>query len=761
MQDTTQNAVHGGDSHAYTDPLAIALLSGVGKYDQGSNSLNFQEIRALVDEPQEVPKGEARWCIPSTLQSRDKKRQMDEGQFVALWGDIDAPGIHTIESIAQAVAGIVCGCDFEVYATKSATEETQKCRILVPLASEIAPHQWLTAQAVLNEKIRAVLGIEPDKANGTANQVFFLPNRGDYYASKSQRDGRYLAPLSDWAQDMAEHHERQARDREAVKKAQEAAKKARQELKAEQTRRGKSGLIDAFDAAHYVGDILTQQGYDQNPINPNLYRHPNSESGNYSASVQRDAKGVARVHSLSSADPLYTEGGGKGAHDAFGVFELLVHGGDQKKALTDAGDNWLAIGGESWNAVVRREFRQTTANERANAGFDPLDLVDPDTGEIAPTPEKIEIQAITLEELETAPLAPRTILKNLLYADVRLRVAAGGVGKTTVALFEAITLALGRPLWGRTPERPVKTAFVTREDCRHILVARMREIMIQMALEDDEKREAIGRIQILDMSDRPFRVSCIDRDVVTPHTQNLDLLINALEEWKPDWIILDPLVSFGVGENRVNDAEQGLIEAFRILRNKLDCCIEGIHHSGKANAREAAQDQYAGRGGSALPDGSRMVTVMRPLDPEEWRKATGESCPEGSQGIVMALPKLSYCRPPEPIYILRTGFRFEMVTVQKVTPEMQRTRDAGKVFEFVRCEYEQGRKYSKDDLDKQKDALGMSRDKIRQALAYLAAGGWVEYQHEKGKSGSHYKPSKTLFTDRGDTSSEYLEETIF
>lgn len=460
MHQTTQNAIHGGDSHAHTNPLAIGLLSGVGKYDQGSNSLNFQEIRALVDQPQEVPKGEARWCIPSTLQSRDKKRQMSEGQFVALWGDIDAPGIHTIESIAQAVAGIVCGCDFEVYATKSATEEAQKCRILVPLDAEITPPQWLTAQAVLNEKIRAVLGIEPDKANGTANQVFFLPNRGDYYASNSQREGRYLAPLSDWAQDMAEHHERQAREREAIEKAQERAKKTRQELQAAKTTQGFKSAIDAFNAAHYVGDILTQQGYDQNPINPNLYRHPNSESGNYSASVQRDAKGVARVHSLSSADPLYTGGGGIGAHDAFSAFAMLVHGGDTNKALKDAGDNLLAIGGEGWNAVQRREYAQTMAHERANAGFDPLDLVDPETGEIAPKEHPLARVVDPTHDLK----APHWLLKSCIPECITIIGGAPGVGKTTALLPLAAGVAgLHEPGWQLAPKHWRHVVYITED----------------------------------------------------------------------------------------------------------------------------------------------------------------------------------------------------------------------------------------------------------------------------------------------------------
>ena len=79
-------------------------------------------------------------------------------------------------------------------------------------------------------------------------------------------------------------------------------------------------------------------------------------------------------------------------------------------------------------------------------------------------------------------------------------------------------------------------------------------------------------------------------------------------------------MSFGVGEARINDAEQGLIESMRIFRHYLGCCVQGVHHTGKANARDKALDQYAGRGGSALSDGARMIAVMQPLDPVEWER---------------------------------------------------------------------------------------------------------------------------------------------
>ena len=271
-----------------------------------------------------------------------------------------------------------------------------------------------------------------------------------------------------------------------------------------------------------------------------------------------------------------------------------------------------------------------------------------------------------------------------------------------------------------------------------------------MVLTDQQVRVVLDRILVIDLSDRAFRISKIDGDVVTPHIENLSLMVDALEAWKPDWVIFDPLVSFGVGEARVNDAEQGLIEAFRMIRNRLDCCVEGIHHSGKGNARAKTTDQYSGRGGSALADGARMVVVMQPLDPSEWVKATGEELEDGASGLVMALPKLSYTKPQKPMFIKRKGFQFVMVNPTERSPDRVRHDHANKVFDFLVAEFQQGRRYSNKDLDDSREKLELTRVDIRNAVTELKVSGRIVHHSSPGKSGAYFEPLGFAKSD-GDT----------
>lgn len=337
------------------------------------------------------------------------------------------------------------------------------------------------------------------------------------------------------------------------------------------------------------------------------------------------------------------------------------------------------------------------------------------------------IEPPTLDELRAMRLTPRCILPNFLFADVRCRIASGGTGKTTIVLFEAAMLALGRELWGHMPGGCCNTLIVTREDNRETLMARLREIMNEMLLSDEEQISVIHRVRIMDMSSTSFRLSVVENDVVLPSIQGIDELIEfiAASNFLPDWVILDPAVSFGVGESRVNDAEQGLIEAARIIRNRLNCCVEYIHHTGKANARDKTLDQYSGRGGSAFADGARMVCVMQPLKPEEWLSETGTALEEGWQGLVMALPKSSYTKPLPSIFVKRKGWKFELCAFSRVDPDKAREAIANQVWQFIRNEAKQGRKYSGKDLLLSKDEMNLSKHDMEAAVSRLKVTGRV------------------------------------
>ncbi len=325
------------------------LLSGFGTTHSDKSrpytTIDLAGIRALVDNPVSVDKLQAQWFIPSTLMTRTFREQEARGEFWMLWADLDQnpPGIDTVADLLRPLE-----VDYDIYASRSATVEVPKCRILIPLAAPLSGKRWSLCQEILNDLLEQA-NATPDRANERCGQLCFLPNKGAYYEAAVRRDNVFLDAAHVWADRLQEKEAALRKHEQAIEERRSQAR----ERKASASISGELNLIDVFNATYPVEEVLLRAGYDQRG---NRFRHPHSQSGSFSASVQD-----GRVNSLSTADPLYSNG--QGAHDAFSAYTVLFAGGDSGRALRQAGDEMVRIGEESWNAVKRREYAIAHAPE--------------------------------------------------------------------------------------------------------------------------------------------------------------------------------------------------------------------------------------------------------------------------------------------------------------------------------------------------------------------------------------------------------------
>lgn len=347
---------------------------------------------------------------------------------------------------------------------------------------------------------------------------------------------------------------------------------------------------------------------------------------------------------------------------------------------------------------------------------------------------------ITRREFANARLTPDCIVENYLFADVAVIVAPGGSGKTTLLLYEAIHIALGLPLYGLEVRKPGPVLIISAEDSREMLVARLRLMAKAMNLGEDKIAIVMSSVRISDVSGRCFKLTTLTNDIVVPAPQ-ADVIIAECRDLKPVLVAIDPAVSFGIGEARINDAEQGLVEAARRIRSELNCCVRYVHHTGKQNARDKAVDQYAGRGGSALPDGARMVAVLQPLTPKEWSAATGKSLEERETGMLLVRPKLSYCPPASDILIARNGYAFSHTTRAKHDPDAKLRADCERIVDVLVAGLDKGTRHTQRSLE----ALNlMTRVDLRDAVSLLVAEGRVQYapvpDRQKGGRNTYLQP---------------------
>lgn len=350
-------------------------------------------------------------------------------------------------------------------------------------------------------------------------------------------------------------------------------------------------------------------------------------------------------------------------------------------------------------------------------------------------------QRLTAEELDNARPTPDCIVEDYLYADVGLMPAPGGFGKTTLVMYEAACIAGGADtLWGRKILKHGPVVVLTGEDSRELLAARLKRIMSDNGMMH-RRSQILDNVLISDVSGSGFKLTALEDGVVVA-SDRIDDMVVALKAIAPVLIIVDPAISFGVGEAMVNDAEQGLIVAGRRLRNELTTCVRYLHHTGKQNAREKRDDQYAGRGGSAFADGARMVHVLGQLSGAEWIQATGEELLSGETGLKLTFAKSSYTPPQNAVYIRRQGFNFTFVEVAVMDTLSRRAQESERIMDFLHSEMRADRLYTKNTLEKQSVILGFrSRSALRQALQdlLLTEQITISARNKQGKGGAaHY-----------------------
>ncbi len=374
--------------------------------------------------------------------------------------------------------------------------------------------------------------------------------------------------------------------------------------------------------------------------------------------------------------------------------------------------------------ILNKEMSATSRDNIADIkGHAPKDKSDCDFMQ-PPSREKLKISP---EELANARLAPKCFVENYFYADVATRIAPGGVGKTTIILYEAICLALGRSIWGCEVLITAWTLYITAEDHRERLVARLREIMLAMSLSAEDTAIVLESVCFWDVAGSNVKLT-MAADGNLQLTGLADKIIETYKSDPPGLTVLDPLVSFGVSEQQVNDNEQAIVTACRRIVRGLECCVLLVHHTGKAYANEKALHQYAGRGGSALADGARIVVVMQLYDPDESdeKEKTKLRPPRGcipGAGVsvtILARPKLSYAPPNLPlIWIRREGFDYHWFTGEPEDKKTSVKANATLLLSFLVEEFRFKRYHHRTSLDDSFPVINMTRADGRSALNEL------------------------------------------
>lgn len=285
------------------------------------------------------------------------------------------------------------------------------------------------------------------------------------------------------------------------------------------------------------------------------------------------------------------------------------------------------------------------------------------------------------------------LFKNWSTEDIHITTADGGTGKTTLKLYEAVCLALGERFLGFDCVQQGKTLYITGEDTQAKLSAMVGAIMKQMGLFDGTP-ESNAKINIVLDSvvikkDSDLCLIAKGKDsFLTPNSEAMTKLSQAIEDIKPKMIVFDPIASFWGSESALNDMNKAVAKFMQTLQEKSNACVEMLNHMGKVSSQSKDMSQFAGRGGTGLPSHSRVARVLRGVDAQEYKELTGEDLAEKESAMMCNVGKFSDGSPltNEPFLIVRSGMLFGHKTI---VPNKEREgkdvkNDIERVYEFIK-----------------------------------------------------------------------------
>ncbi|MBJ2153865.1 DUF927 domain-containing protein [Paracoccus sp. IB05] len=321
------------DTHVLT--LSDGRPNPAKMVGQPYNTVDGQQIIAMVKSPPSVPKDKAQWFIPSTYNGSDARAhevQRKNGQFFWVAIDLDQNNL-ALTDVLGTVHTVLPDVRCIVYSSRSATEDNKKWRVLIPLMGFIPGADFSDTMVafydLLEEESAGTL--IPDRALARPGQLIYLPNKGEYYEYRIHK-GEPLALTP--AHPIIRLREE---NRAKVEAAQAFARKERERrtIRPNETRNDIKP-VDHFNQNNTVPDLLARYGYRQ-AGQSHHWRSPMQTSGSY-ATREYGEYWISLSASDAAAGIGRTTPQGHCHGDAFDLYVHHEKGGDFNAAVRDYAD---------------------------------------------------------------------------------------------------------------------------------------------------------------------------------------------------------------------------------------------------------------------------------------------------------------------------------------------------------------------------------------------------------------------------------------
>jgi len=197
-------------------------------------------------------------------------------------------------------------------------------------------------------------------------------------------------------------------------------------------------------------------------------------------------------------------------------------------------------------------------------------------------------------------------------------VSPGGVGKSSLALVEALQMATGRKLHDQAlPGGAVRVWYINLEDPPDELDRRTAGACLHYGI---RYSELAGRLFINSGVDTPLKLATLVKGQGHLEETAFDHVEAQIRANEIDAIVVDPFVS----SHDLPESDNGMIDrlAKRWSRLAMRCNVAvGLVHHTKKLAPGVEHDADSARGASALINAARVVRVLNPMSKDEAAQA--------------------------------------------------------------------------------------------------------------------------------------------
>lgn len=206
--------------------------------------------------------------------------------------------------------------------------------------------------------------------------------------------------------------------------------------------------------------------------------------------------------------------------------------------------------------------------------------------------------------------------RHLIRGFVSATVAPGGIGKSSLALVEAVAMAAGLDILGVRPVAQLRVWYANLEDPREEIERRIAAICKHFRI----KPEDLGDRLCIDGRDTCEIILAMQTNSGAAITKPVvDGLTAALKAGRFDVLTIDPFVSAHRVTENDNGAIDAVVKALGRMAGATGIAIELIHHVRKTGGADATAEDA--RGAGATVAAARSVRVLNRMSEGDAEKA--------------------------------------------------------------------------------------------------------------------------------------------